>query len=388
MKINLLASRGEGFHVDTLELYSARQRASFQKTAAAELQVEESVLQRDLGQLLLALERLQDEQIQAALAPPQKTVALSATDQAAALDLLRSPDLLARILADFERLGVVGEHTNKLLGYLAVSRKLEAPLTVVVQSSSAAGKSALMDAVLAFVPEEDRVQYSAMTGQSLFYMGELDLRHKILAIVEEKGAERASYALKLLQSEGELSIASTGKDPATGRLVTHEYRVEGPVMIFLTTTAIDLDEELLNRCLVLTVDENREQTRAIHRAQREAETLAGLLARDERTALVALHQNAQRLLRPLRVANPYAPRLTFFDRQTRARHSGFSQPATLATRHAAIATIGPDFSRVWRVYGGMRSRQVILTKSLAPYFQNTRARRPWPASFPPPTLSG
>ena len=27
-----------------------------------------------------------------------------------------------------------------------------------------------MDAVLAFVPEEERVQYSALTGQSLFYM--------------------------------------------------------------------------------------------------------------------------------------------------------------------------------------------------------------------------
>jgi len=30
-----------------------------------------------------------------------------------------------------------------------------------------------------------------MTGQSLFYMGETDLKHKVLAIVEEAGAERA-----------------------------------------------------------------------------------------------------------------------------------------------------------------------------------------------------
>jgi hypothetical protein len=123
----------------------------------------------------------------------------------------------------------------------------------MVQSSSAAGKSSLMEAVLAFLPDEQRVQYSAMTGQSLFYMGEQDLKHKVLAIVEEEGAHSASYALKLLQSEGVLTIASTGKDPATGRLLTHQYRVEGPVMIFLTTTAIDLDEEMLNRCLVLSV---------------------------------------------------------------------------------------------------------------------------------------
>src|SRR5437867_1046567 len=190
-------------------------------------------------------------------------------ERAQALALLKDPKLIERILADFESTGLVGEETNKLVGYIAaVSRHLESPLAVVVQSSSASGKSSLMDAVLAMMPEEERIQYSAMTGQSLFYMGEANLKHKVLAIVEEEGASRASYALKLLQSEGVLTIASTGKDAATGKLVTHEYRVEGPVMIFLTTTAIHLDEELLNRCLVLTVNEDRAQTQAIHRQQR------------------------------------------------------------------------------------------------------------------------
>jgi hypothetical protein len=215
---------------------------------------------------------------------------------------------------------VVGEETNKKVAYLAaVSRLLDAPLAIIVQSSSAAGKSSLMEAVLALMPEEQRVQFSAMTGQSLFYMGETDLKNKILAIVEEEGAQRAAYALKLLQSEGVLTIASTGKDPATGKLVTHEYRVEGPVMIFLTTTAIEIDEELLNRCLVLTVDEDREQTRAIHRIQREAQTLEGLLAKRRRGAVVALHRNAQRLLKPISVVNPHADRLTFPDGLTRTR---------------------------------------------------------------------
>jgi hypothetical protein len=163
------------------------------------------------------------------------------------------------------------------------------------------------------------VKFSAMTGQSLFYMGEADLAHRVLAIVEEEGASRASYALKLLQSEGELSIASTGKDNATGRLVTHTYRVAGPVAIILTTTAVDIDEELLNRCVVLTIDEERDQTRAIHDRQRARETLEGLLAEAERSRLLKVHQDAQRLLRPLLVANPHAPRLTFADERTRTR---------------------------------------------------------------------
>jgi hypothetical protein len=125
--------------------------------------------------------------------------------------------------------------------------------------------------------------------------------------------------LKLLQSEGVLTIASTGKDPNTGRHVTHQYRVEGPVMIFLTTTAIDLDEEMLNRCLVLTVNEDREQTKAIHRVQREAQTVEGLLRRQDRNAILTVHRNAQRLLKPVPVVNPYAPGLTFHDSQTRTR---------------------------------------------------------------------
>ena len=125
-------------------------------------------------------------------------------------------------------------------------------------------------------PEEERVKYSAMTGQSLYYLGETNLKHKILAIVEEEGAEKASYALKLLQSEGELTIASTGKDPHTGRMVTQEYHVEGPVMIFLTTTAVEIDEELQNRCLTLTVDESESRPSASTRLQRKARTLEGL----------------------------------------------------------------------------------------------------------------
>jgi DNA primase catalytic core len=319
LKVNLMVSSGDAFHVDTLDLYSAKQRGHFIAQAAQETGIEERILKADLGRVLLALEQLQDETIAKTLTvEPQPR--MDEAEQQAALALLRSPELIERILADFAVCGLVGEETNKLVGYLAaVSRKLDKPLGVVIQSSSAAGKTSLMDAVLAFVPDEEKVKYSAMTGQSLFYMGETNLKHKALAIVEEEGASRASYALKLLQSEGELTIASTGKDPQSGNLITQQYRVEGPVALLFTTTARELDEELMNRCLVLAVDEGREQTRAIHERQRARRTLEGLLAKREREALIALHQNAQRLLRPLDVLNPYARFLTFPDQTTRLR---------------------------------------------------------------------
>jgi len=278
------------------------------------------LLKRDLGKLLLAVEQAQIQCLAAEQTAEKTPVMLTSEEREEALAWLRAPKLIDRLREAFHKTGIMGEETNTLVAYLAgVSRKLERPLAIIIQSASAAGKTTLMDAVLSFFPEEERVKYSAMTGQSLYYLGETNLKHKILAVVEEAGAERASYALKLLQSEGELTIASTGKDPQTGKMVTQEYHVEGPVMIFLTTTAIDLDEELQNRCLTLAVDESAEQTERIHRVQRERRTLAGLMAREERTNLLRKLCNAQRLLQSMDVLNPYAPALTFPTERTRNR---------------------------------------------------------------------
>lgn len=322
LKVTLRLSLGERLHVDTLDLYQARSRAAFVKAAALELGVSESLLLADLSALVLALEPVQDAAIRGALQPEasEATPILTAEQEAAGLALLRDPHLVERIAADVEAVGVIGEGTNALVGYLAMtSRLLDKPLAILIQSTSAAGKSTLMDALLSLMPEGQRVHYSAMTGQSLFYIGEGDLRHKILAIAEEEGVRQAAYALKLLQSQGELTIASTGKDPATGKLVTSEYRVEGPVMLCLTTTAIDIDEELLNRCLVLTINETPEQTAAIQQRQRQARTLAGLQAKVRSDHVLSAHRAAQTLLRPLAVVNPFAESLTFASDRVRLR---------------------------------------------------------------------
>lgn len=316
LKINLLVSNSVGSHLDTFDLYAAKPRAGFIEQAAGELRIEPATVKKDLGRLLLELEKVQDDRLrvnQPANALPEMTQA----EQDAALRLLLDPLLLDRIAGD---ISVVGERTNKLAAFLAVvSRKLDQPLAVVVQSTSAAGKSTLVDAVLDLCPPEDVVRFSAMTGQSLYYLADGSLRHKVLAIAEEEGASRAAYALKLLQSDGELTIASTGKDAGTGRLTTQTYTVSGPVSLITTTTSTTVDEELLNRCLVLSVDEDRNQTRAIHDRQRRRQTLDGLLEAEARNTVIDVHRNAQRLLRPLRVVNPFAEKLSFPVSATRTR---------------------------------------------------------------------
>ena len=220
MRVNVKVSghnaRGEScYHGDTLDMEAFRQRAMFVKQAAQEMATKEDAIHREVGQLWTALADLQREQIRKKLTAPEEEPAdgchRSRPQRWPCCAIRACSD---RVLEDFEKCGAVGEETNKKVSYLAaVSRLLPKPLAIVVQSSSSAGKSSLMEAVLDFMPEEHRESYTAMTGQALFYMGQKNLKHKILAIAEQQGAEAASYPLKLLQSEGKLNIASHRQRP-------------------------------------------------------------------------------------------------------------------------------------------------------------------------------
>jgi DNA primase len=129
-------------------------------------------------------------------------------------------------------------------------------------------------------------------------------------VEEEKGVEDAAYALRALQSAKSLTLST-----AAGKGDARRREVKGPVSLFVTTTRTDLDEETAGRFLTLAVDESKEQTRAILAAQREAEARSP----EGRERLLRLHQNAQRLLAPVKVVNPFGPRLRFPDDRLSAR---------------------------------------------------------------------
>ena len=59
------------------------------------------------------------------------------------------------------------------------------------------------------------------------------------------------------------------------------------------------------------MDESAAQTKAILERQRRSFTLEGVLERATAEAVQRLHHNAQRLLRPLAVVNPYVEQLTY-----------------------------------------------------------------------------
>ena len=249
LRVNVMVGVGERFHVDTVDLYSAKRGRATPRRPPPSCDADRDTLKAELGQVLLAVEDAQARRRYPAgnrrggapwAQPSAKTPSRCSA----------RPTSWTRWRRRSPRSGVVGEQTSALTAWLTLTSRLsDRPLGAVIQSSSSAGKSTLADAALALMPTEATVAYSAMTGQALYYLGESDLAHKVLSIAEEEGASRASYALKLLVSEGRLSIAAAGKDPLTGRLVTNTYEVTGPVALLMTTTSAELDEELANRLL-------------------------------------------------------------------------------------------------------------------------------------------
>jgi DNA primase len=289
------------FHLDGCDLYSARARHGFLEAAAGELRVGVGELAPELNEVIAAVESAREELAR----PVAGRAEMTAAEREEALGLLRTPELLSRVVADLGSLGVVGEETTLSCCYLAaISRLCERPFGAVVASASSSGKSSVLEAVCSLVPEEDLVNLSAITAQALYYLAAGALCHKVLVLAEEHGASRAGYALKLLLSEGRLSIAATGKERASGRLSTRSYEVAGPVSVLMTATDAELDPELENRLVTLSTDESAATTAAIQAAQMSAMTLDALVARRRREQLVRLHRNAQRLLQSFPIVLP------------------------------------------------------------------------------------
>ncbi|NJM52726.1 MAG: toprim domain-containing protein [Blastocatellia bacterium] len=311
LKINLRLNVGNLFHLDTLDLYQSRSRLNFSQMAAKLCRLKESDVSSDLLLLIEELEKVRLELKKSDASETHKP--LSIKEEAEALAFLKDKNLCERIIEDFRKCGLVGERSTVLTAYLgAVSRKLNEPLALLIVARSGAGKSALQDAVCSFVPPEELVRVTRLTGQALFYKDPYSLQRKMLVIAEDEGAKEAVYSLRTLASDQRLSIAATRTDPNTGKLQTEHYEVFGPVVIVITTTSSEaFDEETRSRFVQLSMNESIEQTREILKKQRHQYTLDGVLEKAEAEHIQKLHHHAQRLLKPLAVVNPFVEYLSY-----------------------------------------------------------------------------
>jgi 5S rRNA maturation endonuclease (ribonuclease M5) len=308
LRVTVKVTRGDLFHVDTLDLYASRSRSEFAKRVSKVFSVEAASVEVALLALVVEAEKKADDLDEVAAQP----AAMTDLERAEALAMLRRPDLLDQVARDIDAMGYVGEETNKRLLYLvAVSRKLDDPLSAIVLSQSGAGKSGLTEVIEKLCPPEDVVLLTRLTPQSLYYVEPGFLDRKLVIVEERYGSIEADYSIRVLQSRKKLIAAAPVKDPATGNMKTKVFTVEARAAFIEATTASSVNHENATRCFELSMDESAEQTRKIHARMSLLRTERGLKQRAEADQVSRRHWNAQRLLETLPVVIPFADKLTF-----------------------------------------------------------------------------
>jgi len=323
LRVTVKATKGEAFHVDTIDLYASRSRSEFAKRGSRVLAVSNDAIEAALLALVVEAEKVAEAREEPEGETPP---AISEAEHAEAVAFLRRKDLLDQVARDVDALGYVGEDTNKRLLYLvAVSRKLEDPLSAIVLSQSGAGKSGLTEVIERLCPPEDVVLLTRLTPQSLYYTEPGFLDRKLVIVEERYGSMEADYSIRVLQSRKKLIAAAPVKDPQTGNMRTKVFTVEARAAFIEATTASSVNHENATRCFELQMDETEEQTRRIHERQRLLRTGRGLELRRQAEAITRRHWNAQRLLEPLPVVIPFADKLSFPSSwmRTRRDHARF-----------------------------------------------------------------
>jgi hypothetical protein len=309
LRVNIRAGDGKTSYYDSLDLYTARGRSGFAQAVHRALGKEPARVERDLIKILEYLERERDT----ALIKGNKEVKreLTAAERELGLELLSDRKLFERIVEDLSSLGYVGEELNKQLLYLcASSRKLDDPISVLILSQSAAGKSFLVDTVKRLMPEEDVVAVTSLSDQALNYIDELT--HKFLILGEAVHGDIIEHQIREMLSGKELSRMVTIKDAETGKLQSRIVRTPVIVSSVMGSTRGRINPENASRCFVINADESRGQTARIHDNQRRKYSLEKLTVGDEKVKhIIAQHQAAQRMLQKKTIINDFAQYLDF-----------------------------------------------------------------------------
>ncbi|MGB8852863.1 MAG: hypothetical protein WCC69_04790 [Pirellulales bacterium] len=301
---------------DTVDLAKTAKRTEFAERLAERLGVAAEDVEAEL--LRITNERSAANEPKPDTGPgddlaEQTRAALEQTDPEVLTEaerLLEDPRLIDRIGEDIETVGVAGEDDLRLTLYLVgSSRLLPRPLAAIVQGQSSSGKSYTVEKVAGLFPPEAVVLATQMTPQALFHARPGSLSHRWVVAGERSRLENddkaeATRALREMLSAGRLTKMMPCK--VEGEIQTVTIDQPGPIAFVESTTSARVFEEDANRCIMLSTDERRMQTKTIMR--RLAMHASGKLSSDG-PRVVARHHALQRLLERRTIVIPFADRL-------------------------------------------------------------------------------
>jgi len=335
----------------SIDLYNDNQVEKFVRKVAERLEIGTSVARRTLQDLTKELENyrfiLLQKQQQAA-APYHKE--LTEKERQVATAFLKKGNLLERTNEYIGSSGVIGEDVNRLLMYLIfTSRKTNNPLHCISLGSSGVGKTHLQSKVAELIPDEDKIEITVLSANAFYYFNRTELQNKLILIEDLDGAESVLYPLRELQTKKRITKTVVHKD-SRGESKTIHLVVEGPVAIAGCTTQESIYEDNSNRSFLLYIDESEEQDKKIMDYQRIIS--AGKVNEDEQFKAAELLRNVQRVLKPIKVINPFAmylslPSAVFKPRRTNSHYLQFIEAITFYKQHQRTQHVNKETGEIY-----------------------------------------
>ena len=315
-----------------LDLYNDTQVEKLIRKIAERLEVGSSTVAKDVADITNQLESYRLLEIEKQKL--QNTIVnkiLTEEEKKEALEFLQQPNLMARTIEAISKAGLVGELNNGTRMYLIfTSRKLSHPLHIISVGSSGIGKTHLQEKIAELIPDEDKLEITTLSENAFYYFGKKELSHKLILIEDLDGALNVLFPLRELQSKKRINKTVTFKD-SRGLTKTITLTVEGPICVAGCTTKERIYEDNANRSFLIYLDESEEQDQRIMQYQRAL--AAGRINIDEQEQIKNLLQNTQRLLKSVKIINPYAeylqlPKEVFKPRRTNKHYIDFIEVIT------------------------------------------------------------
>ncbi len=345
------ASSSLGTIRHSLDLYNDNQVEKFVRTVAERLSVGTSVVRKTLEELTRSLESYRFLEIEERGKEQRiKPKELSALEEKEAIEFLQQPNLLQRTNELIGKSGVIGEEVNRLLMYIIfTSRKTSNPLHCISLGSSGVGKTHLQSKVAELIPIEDKIEITVLSANAFYYFNRTELQNKLILIEDLDGAESVLYPLRELQSKKKITKTVVHKD-VSGKTKTIHLTVEGPVSVAGCTTRESVYEDNSNRSFLLYIDESEVQDHKIMNYQRAVS--AGQLNKQEELQAAELLCNVQKVLKPVKVVNPYAlhlelPKSVFKPRRTNSHYLQFIEAITFYKQYQRKEEVNHETGEVY-----------------------------------------
>tara|TARA_B110000879_G_C11181531_1_gene518680 strand:+ start:1856 stop:3400 length:1545 start_codon:yes stop_codon:yes gene_type:complete len=334
LRVTLSVQKLESSNIlrQSIDLYNDNLVEKLVRKCAERLEIGTSVIRQDLQSLTHELENYRFLLLKNETEAHKPNIKqLSTKELRAAEAFLKKPNLLEKTNELIGKSGVIGEVDNRLLMYLIfTSRKTNNPLHCISLGSSGTGKTHLQTKVSELIPQEDKVEITVLSANAFYYFNRTELQNKLILIEDLDGAESVLYPLRELQSKKRITKTVVHKD-RKGTTKTIHLTVEGPVSVAGCTTQESIYEDNSNRSFLLYIDESEAQDKKIMQYQRRAS--AGKIKEDEQLKAAQLLCNVQRVLKPIKVINPFAeylelPASVFKPRRTNSHYLQFIEAIT------------------------------------------------------------